>query len=70
MCGGLELSSERPELEGPRGYRPGRPLLPALAVHADHEEPQAERSLTDERGSWIQGTSWAANPGARRSAKL
>jgi hypothetical protein len=40
------LSSERLELDGPHGYRPGRPLLPSLDVDAYDEEPQAERSFT------------------------
>src|SRR3954465_11591285 len=47
---GTELSPERLELGGLHGYRPGRPLLPSLAVDADDEEPQAEHSFAEERG--------------------
>src|SRR3954469_19599976 len=62
MCGGPELSPERLELEGLRGHRPGRPLLPSLDVDAHYEEPQAESSFTDKRGELDPGDQVGRDP--------
>src|SRR5919206_3700620 len=60
--GGPEPSSERLQLQGLRGYRPARPLLPSLDVDAHDEEPQAERSFTDERGELDPGDQVGREP--------